>query len=195
MHITAMLALFGSAWMSTIHIASKHLNNKNMTTTATKNLAQGVKAIMMTAEQVKADSAREYNQQVWEQNVNRYSKYDDVQFYKVCRDEVYAYDRFFVVYTLPEGLRLLGDFGYSSSLTNGGFFMAFISTMDVLVDDNGDIVEYKMLEPNNVYIKTSKVRVSDGEYATLATNPAARKFMTQRSKSFNQIWTKEYLTA
>jgi hypothetical protein len=166
-----------------------------MTTTATKNLAQGVKAIKMTAEQVKADTAREYNQQVWEQNVNRYSKYDDVQFYKVSKDDVYAYDRFFVVYTLPEGLRLLADFGYSSSLTSGGFYMAFISDMDILVDDNGDIVSYNTLEDGNVYIKTSQVRFSDGQYATLDTTPAARKFMTQRSKNINQIWTKEYFTA
>jgi hypothetical protein len=166
-----------------------------MTTTITSSTTQGVKAIKMTAEQVKADSAREYNASIWEQNVNRYSNYDDVQFYKVSKDDVYAYDRFYVVYTLPEGLRLLADFGYSSSLTSGGFYKVLISDMHIVVDDNGDIVSYNTLEDGNVYIKTYKVRFSDGQESAMNNSTQARKIMIEHSKNINQIWTKEYFTA
>lgn len=166
-----------------------------MTTTATTSQTQGVKAIKMTAEQVKADSKREYNPRLWEQRVDFYIKYEDVQFYKVSKDKRYSYDRFFVVYTLPEGLRLLADFGYSSALSSGGFYPAFISTLDIIFDDNGDISEYKMLEEGHVYIKINKLITSEGERVSMNTTPEARKYMTERSKSYGQIWTKEYFTA
>jgi hypothetical protein len=166
-----------------------------MTTTATTSQTQGVKAIKMTAEQVKADSKREYNPLLWEQRVDSYSKYENVEFYKVSKDKRYSYDRFFVVYTLPEGLRLLAGFGYSSALTSGGFYTAFISTLDIIFDDNGDIAEYKMLEEGHVYIKINKIITSEGERVSMNTTPEARKYMTERSKAYGQIWTKEYFTA
>jgi hypothetical protein len=166
-----------------------------MTTTITSSTTQGVKAIKMTAEQVKADSKREYNPQIWEQKVDSYGKYENVQFFKISKDDIYSYDRFFVVYTLPEGLRLLSDFGYSSSLTNGGFYPAFISTLEIILDDNGDIAEYKMLEDGHVYIKINKIITSEGENVAMNNTPAARKYMIERTKSYGQIWTKEYFTA
>jgi hypothetical protein len=165
------------------------------TTTTTTSFTQGVKAIKMTAEQVKADSKREYNPQAWERNVDSYSKYKDVEFYKVSKDSRHSYDRFYVVYTLPEGLRLLGDFGYSSMLHNGGFYQAFISVMDMDIDENGDIVSCKMLEPNNVYIKIRKIRFSDGQEGVIDTTKTARNFMTEHSQKYGQIWTKEYFTS
>lgn len=163
-------------------------------TTTTTSLAQGVKAIKMTAEQVKADSEREYNPQIWERKVDSYNKFQDVEFYKVERDDIYSYDRFFVVYTLPEGLRLLSNFSYSSSLTNGGFYQAFISNVDMEIDEDGEIVSCKMLEPNNVYIKIRKIRLADGEEGVMNTTDAARSIMIKHSKLINQIWTKEYFT-
>lgn len=166
-----------------------------MTTTTTTSLSQGAKAIKMTAEQVKADSAREYNQKVWERNVDSYAKYENVEFFKVCKNKIFDYDRFFVVYTLPEGLRLLGNFGYSSMLHNGGFYQAFISSMDIDIDENGDILSCKMLEDNNVYIKIHKIRFSDGQEGVIDTTRTARNFMTEHSKKYGQIWTKEYFTS
>jgi hypothetical protein len=167
------------------------INNNNMNT---KTLTQGVKAIRMTAEAVKADSARDYNPSIWERNVDSYSKYSDVEFYKVNRDEIYGYDRFYVVYTLPEGLRLLSDFGYSSSLTSGGFYLAYILTMDMEIDDNGSIVSCTMLEEGNVYINTMQVRSKSGEYGAMSNSSAARSKMIEHSKATKQIWTKEYLS-
>jgi hypothetical protein len=48
--------------------------------------------------------------------------YKDVVFYHVPKGDGYDYDRYYVEYTLPEGLRLFSDFGYSGRLTSGGFY-------------------------------------------------------------------------
>lgn len=81
-----------------------------------------MKAIILTSDELMNDEGRLYNPSIWNQNIERYNKYTDVVFYKVAACSVYSYNRYFVEYTLPEGLRLLNSFGYSSSLTNGGFF-------------------------------------------------------------------------
>ena len=95
-----------------------------------KNEKLKLMAVRMNAEQVKADPQREYNPTSWENIVDRYNKYSNVEFYKILKGNGYEYDRFIVVYTLDEGLRLLGKLSYSSSLTNGGFYYAYIRIFD-----------------------------------------------------------------
>ena len=144
-------------------------------------------ATRMTAEQVKADANREYNPQAWEEAVNRYSKYTDVEFYKVEEGNGYEYSRFYVVYTLPEGLRLLGTLSYSSSMTNGGFYMAYIREFD----DN-----FQWYTNGQVELVTRKVTFKnengESEEGVIATTKEARKWMTERSKDRHQIFTKEF---
>lgn len=151
-----------------------------------------MKATKMTAEQMKKDEGREYNPQVWERNVERYvSKYGDVQFYKVNKGNGYEYCRYFVVYTLPEGLRLLNTFSYSSSITNGGFQEAMIT--------NFDIDTMKPYPNNEVDIRGFKFKHKNesGELvdAWLNNSKEARRWMTERSKKFGCIFTKEGLTS
>lgn len=145
-----------------------------------------MKATKLTAEQLRVDDGREYNPTIWEQKIDSYSKYSDVQFYKVNRGDGYEYDRYFVSYTLPEGLRLLNTFGYSSSITNGGFQEAVITDFD--------IENMKPFENDQVAIFGHKVRVDDGNgnivESWINTTPAAREWMTQRSKQFGCIYTK-----
>jgi hypothetical protein len=152
------------------------------TTTTIKTMAT-----RLTAEQVKADSKREYNPEVWEQRVDGYSKYTDVEFYKIEKGNGYEYSRFYVVYTLPEGLRLLGTLSYSSSITSGGFYTAWIKTMD----DN-----FKWYTNGQVELVTRKITFinekGESEQGVIATTKEARKWMTERSKERQQIFTKEF---
>ena len=141
------------------------------TTTTIKTMAT-----RLTAEQIKADSIREYNPNVWEQRVDGYSKYSDVEFYKVEKGNGYKYSRFYVVYTLPEGLRLLNTLSYSSSITSGGFYTAWIKTMD----DN-----YKWYTDGQVELITSKMNFTDengkSQLGVIGTSKEARKWMIKRS--------------
>ena len=157
------------------------------TTTKTTN---GTKAIRMTAEQVKNDSKREYNPQVWIDTVDSYSKYKNVEFYKVEKNDIFNYDKFFVVYTLEEGLRLLNQLSYGGSLTNGGFYKVFVTNFEVTYNENNE-PSVKSLDNNEVYINIHKLTFSNGEIGALDNSLKSRKFMTEQSNKWNQIWSKQ----
>jgi len=149
-----------------------------------------MKATKMTAEQIKQDEGRDYNPQVWESNVERYvSKYENVQFYKVDKGNGYEYCRYFVVYTLPDGLRLLKTFSYSYSITNGGFQEAMITDTHYEIV-NGELKITPFAE-GEVEIVGRKF---DGN-KWINTSEEARRWMTDRSKKFGCIFTKEGLTS
>ena len=149
-----------------------------------------MKAIRMSAEQVKNDQRREYNPQVWEQNVDRYSKYGDVQFYKVERDETYGYDRFYVIYTLPEGLRLLNEFGYGGSITSHGFTRVTIE--DTIWDFSTPNQPVLTRLPKGVY-SIEKMGFfdidGDGSEHRIDNTPEARRWMAERSQLHGTIFT------
>jgi len=148
-----------------------------------------MKATRLTAEQLRVDNGRDYNPQIWEERIESYSKYSDVEFFKVNKGNGYDYDRYYVVYTLPEGLRLLNTFGYSSAITNGGFQEALISSFDVDAmkpyDNNQvDIVgfRYKSKDDNGELVD-----------AWLNNSKEAREWMTERSKRYGSVFTKQGL--
>lgn len=144
-------------------------------------------ASRMTAQEVKNDSQRDYNPREWERAVDRMSNYSDVEFYKVDKGNGYEYDRFFVIYTLPEGLRLLGSLSYSGSMTNGGFQTAMVRTIN-------DEFEYYI--DGKIQLQTMMLNFQiDGEVklSMVGTSKEARAFMIERSKKFGTIWTKESL--
>ena len=148
-----------------------------------------MKATKITAEQLKNDEAREYNPQVWESKVDSYSKYNDVQFYKVEKGNGYDYCRYFVVYTLSEGLRLLNTFSYSSSITNGGFQEAIIT------EASYEIVDGKLITTEfpkgEVEIKGRKFKDEYGKECWLNTSEEARRWMIERTNKFGSIFTKQ----
>ena len=101
-----------------------------------------MKAQILTTEQIRNSQGRDYNPSIWDEKINRHLKYKDVIFYVSPKDEdCYQYDRYFVEYTLDEGLRLFKSFGYSESLTSGGFFR--LDKTNVTVDGKtiADVVE------------------------------------------------------
>jgi hypothetical protein len=148
-----------------------------------------MKAILMTAEQVKADPKREYNQQVWENKIDSISTYGDVQFYKVPKDDVKGYDSFYAVYTIPEGIRLFNEVGYSSSLTNTGFTRVTID--DMIFDWSGEKPIIEKLPAGEFRIeKMGFYDINgDGSEHRIANNPAGRKWMAEKSLEHGTIFT------
>lgn len=142
-------------------------------------------ASVLTAEQMMSDSGKDYNPSIWVENINRFLKYGDVKFYKVDRDDVYGYDRYFVSYRLPNGLRLFNNFGYSSMLSNTGFTSMSIS--DIIINDNNEVV---VLDSNKRSIYTIDMYTKDGEKCRYNNSNDAIKLMTDKSNKYGTIWTK-----
>ena len=132
-------------------------------------------AIKLSSEQVKNDSIREYNPREWDKVVNRYSQFSNVEFFKVEKNNLYGYDRFFVKYELTDGMIYFNSLCYSSSLTNGGFQAICISTFDVQ--------KLEMLPENVVQIF--------GVNSWFNNSKEARAHMRNCSLKFQTIWSKE----
>jgi hypothetical protein len=134
-----------------------------------------VHAIKLSNEQVKNDSIREYNPREWNKVVERYSNYSNVEFFKVEKNDVFQYDRFFVKYELTDGMIFFNSLSYSSSLSSGGFQTICISTFDVQ--------KLEMLPENVVQIF--------GVKNWLNNSNAAYQHMKKCSLNFKTIWSKE----
>lgn len=144
-----------------------------------------MKAIRLTAEQMKKDDGREYHPHIWEEGVKRMMKYKNVEFFKVAKGDGYDYDRHFVAYTLPEGLRLFKRFGYSDSISNGGFAEALIMEFRLTSD-----MQFEYFPEGEVEIEIRQVLGANGEMGRFNNSPEARAYMTERSERFGQVWTK-----
>lgn len=165
-----------------------------------------MRAKILSVDEIRNCDGRNYNPTVWENNINRMlDRYKDVVFYKVDRDKVYQYDRYFVEYTLQEGLRLFGSFGYSSSMTSGGFYRldklnitadgrGFQDLLNLINDGNKDEAEKLMLElDNSKYFDISYGEFLDqstGEMVMISTTKEARDWMTERSVKYGVTFTK-----
>lgn len=164
-----------------------------------------MKATIITTEDLRNCDGRTYNPQIWESNINRMTtNYKDVIFYHVPRCDVYNYDRYFVEYTLPTGLRLFGSFGYSGSLTSGGFYRLDKSPISSDGRTHSDM--YKMLADGNTEgitelyaeLQTTDTfeitygKFSDGSGAAVlfGTSKEARREMTSRSIEYGMTFTK-----
>jgi hypothetical protein len=164
-----------------------------------------MKATIITTEDLRNCDERNYNPQIWERNINSMTaNYKDVVFYHVPRCGVYDYDRYFVEYTLPEGLRLFDSFGYSSSLTNGGFYRLDktpISSDGRTYRDMFDLVNagitegitelHAELESTDTFeITYGKFSDGSGAAVLFGTSKEARREMTSRSIEYGMTFAK-----
>lgn len=163
-------------------------------------------AKILTADEIRNSDGRNYNPQVWDNNIDRMlDMYKDVVFYKVDKDNLYSYDRYFVEYTLDEGLRLFGRFDYSSSMTSGGFYrldklpvnkdgMTYADLLEL--SEQGEKEEVKRLireiqNSNMVEISYGEFQdVNTGEMVMIGTSKEARDWMTERSIKYGLTFTK-----
>lgn len=163
-------------------------------------------AQILTPDQIRSCEGREYNPQTWETNIDRMvNNYKDVVFYHVAKGDGYEYDRYFVEYTLPEGLRLFGSFGYGGSITDGGFYRLDKSQMtadgknykdvhELVVSGNLEGAKALMQEVDgsNIY------KISYGKFynqatdkmVMIGTSKEARAWMTERSTKYDMTFTK-----
>lgn len=165
-----------------------------------------MKAIKMTTDEIRNSEGRNYNPQVWDKRIDDMLKYSDVQFYMAPKGEGYEYDRYFVEYTLPDGLRLFDSFGYSSGMTNGGFYRLDIEgvtndgkTMKDLYDlvKAGDTEGIKALAEEIAgatmfNISFNPMHNENGEQVVIATTPTAREWMIERSTKYGMTFTKGF---
>ena len=165
-----------------------------------------MRAKILSVDEIRNCDGRNYNPTVWENNINRMlDRYKDVVFYKVDRDKVYQYDRYFVEYTLQEGLRLFGSFGYSSSMTSGGFYR--LDKLNITADGLGyqDVIklmnEGNDTEASKLILELDNSRYFDiaygkfldqstGEMVMISTTKEARDWMTERSVKYGTTFTK-----
>lgn len=163
-------------------------------------------AQILTTDEIRNCDGREYNPESWDKMVDRMvSKYKDVIFYYVPSGDGYDYDRYFVEYILPEGLRLFGSFSYGSGITDGGFYRLdkYQMTDDGQTNLNAHqlFVDGKIDEATELLKRLNEskvVRLTYGKFHNKATNEMvligtskeARAWMTERSKKYDMIFTK-----
>ena len=165
-----------------------------------------MKATIITTEDLRNCDGRDYNPQVWETNINRITQnYKDVVFYHVPKGDGYDYDRYYVEYTLPEGLRLFSDFGYGGSLTNGGFYR--LDKNEVTADgrthsdllkviESGDLESAQQLLTELNATTTYNIKLgkfydeATGTMVGIGTSVQARAWMTERSLKYGLTFTK-----
>ena len=165
-----------------------------------------MKAIKMTTDEIRNSEGKNYNPQVWDKRIDDMLKYSDVQFYMAPKGEGYDYDRYFVEYTLPDGLRLFNSFGYSSGMSNGGFYRLDIEgitkdgrTMKDLYNlaSEGNTEGLKALADEIASatlfdISFNPMFNENGEQVVIATTPTAREWMIERSKKHGMTFTKGF---
>lgn len=114
----------------------------------------------ITEEQIRAMN-REYNASAWDGIIDRYKKYTGIKFYHAKKQGGYEYDRYYGVYTIPEGITFFNSISYSSGLSSRGFCRVTIDPKGVvrkfLIKDregnegycNNDVANRKILAGNS----------------------------------------------
>ena len=132
----------------------------------------------VTADVVKEATQKEYNQREWNNTVDRYSKYDEVRFFKTP-GIIYDFN-YYVIY-ITDGIRLLNEVAYSSCLSSGsfsyGFFIEGFKDKELaskLKELDSEL--YKDLDKDKLTILEN----SDGR---ISTHDKAREYMRTETKS------------
>lgn len=159
----------------------------------------------ITSEEAKNNDMRNYNPQVWENNINRLvDGYKNVEFYLREKDDVFQYPRMYAEYTLNEGLRLWSEVQYGATLTNGGFYRLDKfqvtadgrNTMDILNmfqegDEEGAKELLAEIHASDYYeVEYGAFQTQNGEKVLFDNSKAARKEMTERCLKYNMTFTK-----
>jgi len=161
-----------------------------------------MKATLLTTDEIRNSDGRNYNPYIWDKKINNMiSNFRDVLWYIVPKGNGYDYDRYFVEYTTGEGLRLFSDFGYSSSLTAGGFYRLNktpitkdnLSLLNLIDDLDSEKIQELMKELNDTKffdISHSSFNDSNGNEVLFDTTKLAIKEMTRRSIKYGMVFTK-----
>lgn len=156
-----------------------------------------MKAKILTTEQIRNCESRSYNPEIWDERIDSMGKYSDVVWYHVPKGDGYDYNRYYVEYTLPEGLRLFKSFGYSGSITSGGFYRldktaitddgkTFVDVIVLAESGQGEAAAQlvKQLDQTKTFeLSMGKFQVEGtNELVVIGTSPKARLWMIERCK-------------
>jgi hypothetical protein len=138
-------------------------------------LEEIVKLVMNVKEITKEElyeANKEYNPAEWKKTLDRFDKYKDVKFYIAEKQGGYDYDRYFSVYTIPEGITFFSSVSYSSCLSNSGFVRIGIS--------------------EKLEVRRFLLNGSNGEYGRFSNIKSNRLIMAKTSKDHGLIFSNEF---
>lgn len=124
----------------------------------------------ITEEQIRQEN-REYNPAEWDRRIDRLKKFANLKIYKAEPQRGYDYTRYFASYTLPDGINLMVDVSYHSSLSNAGF-----CRVEVIA---GTL--YRTL-----------LKDGAGNYGYCENDKANRQVMARNSKNFGVIYSTNF---
>lgn len=123
------------------------------------------------------EMGRDYNPSAWDREIDRYSKYGDVEFYVAKEDDCFAYNRYYAVYTIDSGIRFFNSVSYSASITSNGFVQVYIPTLTISPE----------FEAYGVY--TTDFMDAKGNRGRLDNVEANRPYMAERSQKWGDVFT------
>lgn len=122
------------------------------------------------------EMGRDYNPSAWDKEIDRYSKFENVEFYVAKADKCYEYERYYAVYTTDEGIRFFNSVSYSSSITSNGFVKVYIAKANS-----------PMFDMDGVY--TTEFRDKDGNKGRLENVASNRGWMAETSKKCGYVFS------
>ena len=160
-----------------------------------------MKASILTTEEIRNCETRTYNPSEWDRVIDRFLKFQDVKFYHVPKGDGYDYDRYFVEYLLPEGIRLFNSVWYSSTLCNRCFGRVdmftitedgktFSDLLDLFSEnkmDEAQLLADKLKDSKLLDISFGYFHNKKGEEVLFGNNPEARREMIRRCKVSSTI--------
>ena len=152
-------------------------------------MTNSIQAIRVTENEIRnAEQATWYNQGVWDKVVDGFTKYKDVQFYKMFADQNYSYDRYYAAYTLPTGLRLFNVVRAGGVLTDRGFCEVIITDLDYSDLEPETLAKMENINTRTV-ITVQPLISQNGQYFEIKNTPEARKIMTKHSVEVGVTFT------
>lgn len=154
---------------------------------ASVKIIKNLRGEFVEAAQVKEATQKEYNQREWNNTVDRFSKYDEIQFFKTP-GTIYAYG-YYAIY-IADGMRLLREVSYSSCLSSGGFAYGFFTKG---MEDREAALELVSKHPELKGIEEDSLTILVHSDGRVGTHDAARNYMREQTKDLvNRFFTKEF---
>lgn len=138
----------------------------------TQDLIKQVLNVTKITETQIREMGRGYNPKEWDKIIDRFMTYGSTEFYLAHKQRGYDYDRYYAVYTTPEGLRLLNGVSYSSCLHNGGFCR-------ITIQPNGEVYRTLFIGDN-------------GEMGYAKNDAVNRKMMAKNSQEYGYIFANDF---
>lgn len=163
-----------------------------------------ISANIVSTDFIRNHSAREYNPTEWDRNIDRYLKFENVVFYHAAPGDGYSYNRFFVEYTIEEGIRFMKPFTYTSVVSDRGFLEAEVTKHvngETIADmmnqfkasgftrtDDWDERLNAIIDSQAVYIEQKEVTLA-GTTGAVTNTKKGRAWMAKMSKLAGWVFT------